>query len=225
MSEPTIEVEADPNAVTGNLVRDAMLRSAIQAYGTDLDALAAALPDDFKTDAKEVAAMAVAMGIEPVQVESKPEPDAPEGEPQLSITEAKQALAEWQHKTQLARTALRDADIACRQSRSELVSALNFFLIGGPQTPEQMKREYIASEQARKAQGAERHRPLTTHGPSVVDIGRAGQSSVNRNYAPKRRPDMMSGRRTYGIADSTARSGSGIIDTPGIVAVPRVSNE
>jgi hypothetical protein len=50
-------------SVTGNPARDLMLRQAIEAYGTDLDALKAALPGDFGTDQDEVDAMVAAISV------------------------------------------------------------------------------------------------------------------------------------------------------------------
>jgi hypothetical protein len=172
------------------------------------------VPGNEAEQAEPVAEPEPRKGVKAAEVESRP----------LSLVEAQAALNDWQVKTQLARTALRDADMAQRTARSKLVESLNFFLRGGPLTPEQMKREYLASEQQKRING-ERRGGRTGHGPSVFDHSRAHQSSVNRNYAPKRRPDMMTGRRTYSIADSVARSGSGIIDTPGIVAVPAAKSE
>jgi hypothetical protein len=234
-----------PDTITGNAARTAMLRKAIEKVGTELAAVQAALPGNFDTDQAELDVMLAAMNgsavedqpVEDQTVEDQTPPGAAieqssdddreqmhPAAPSLTLIEAQAALANWQHKAQLARSALRERDLEQRATRAKLVESINFFLRGGPISRDDLMREYLASEQRKRINGESR-RGRVAHGPSVVDIGRAGQSSVNRNYAPKRRPDMMTGRRTYSIADSVARSGSGIIDTPGIVAVPRVVSE
>src|SRR5579863_4359853 len=93
-------------SVTGSHLRDVMLWQAIEAHGTDLDVLTAALPGDFATDAEEISRMVEAM-TRGETVETPPSSsndDAAPEPPTLSLVEAQAALAHWQHKTQLART-------------------------------------------------------------------------------------------------------------------------
>jgi hypothetical protein len=216
-------------SVTGNPMRDAILRNALTSLDDhSLATVQAVLPGDFDLDQGELDAMLATMtaskdaAAEPVEAESVEAPEPPT----LSLSEANAALADWQHKTQLARMALSERDREQRAARAKLVEAINFFLRGNvTMTREQLQREHIASEQARKAAGAERHRPLTTHGPSVFDIGRAGHGhSVNRRYSPTRR-GLVPGQRAYSIEDSIRRSGSATVDLRGTAPVPAIKSE
>ena len=216
-------------SVTGNPVRDAILRNAIAGLDDhSFAAVQAVLPGDFDLDQQELDEMLATMTAgedAAAPVEAEPVEFAPEP-PTLSLLEANAALADWQHKMQLARVALRDRDLEQRTARGKLVEAINFFLRGNVTiSREQLQREHIASEQMRKAAGEARHRPLTTHGPSVYDIGRAGHgNSVNRRYSPTRR-GLLPGQRAYSLEGAIARSGSATVDTHGIAAVPAVKSE
>ena len=273
MSEPVF----DPTTVTGSADRDMMLRLAIGNNGADdLAAIQAALPEDFNTDAEEVAKMVEAMGLpkiegepappvegEPVTVEGEPTPtvdprDPVPGErgyeaaselppgavveqssgddgeqqhpadtdlpsPEMTLSEAQEVLADWQHKMQMARIALHDRTMEQKQTRSKLVESINFFLRGGPQSQDDLKREYLASEQQKRINGDTRRGRAPSHGPSVVDVGRAGRGgSINRRYGAVRR-GLLPGQRAYSLEGAMARSGSGIVDTGGLAKVPVVA--
>jgi hypothetical protein len=120
---------------------------------------------------------------------------------------------------------LRDRDIEQRTARGKLVEAINFFLNGNAtMTREQLMRDYIASEQQKRINGeGRRHRG--GHGPSAVDVGRAGHGgNVNQRYYPIRR-GLRPGERAFSLHEAVARSGSAAIDTHGIAAVPAVKTE
>jgi len=227
--------EFEEGTVTGRFARDILLRQAIIASGNDLEKIKAALPPDFGTDADEVAAMLATIEHPPGAVVEQSSGDdtrvehpadaEPLPSPDMSLDEARAVLNDWQVKLHAAK---QDADTKRREqqmARQKLVESVNFFLGNPTLTRDQLVREHLASEATRKASGAARHRPLTTHGPSAVDIGRAGHGgNVNRRYYPTRR-GLVPGQKAYSLADSVARSGSGIIDTHGTAQVPAVKTE
>lgn len=223
-------------SVTGNIARDVMLRKAVEAHAPDLAAIQAALPSNFDTDQAEVDLMLAHIGKPPLPpgavAQQSSEGDMENGHPAetdaepspaMSVEEANADLNDWQHKTQLARNALRDCETAVKTARGKLVEAISFFLTGNKTIGrDELIRQHLASEAAeRAARGGGRRGRAPSHGPSVVDIGRAGHGgNVNRRYQPTRRPDMMTGRRTYSLDGAIARSGTGMIDTHGKAPMP-----
>ena len=141
-----------------------------------IDAAATAIefegePEALPPQARAVAAANVA--AEPVATEPEAPPATPEAIERATVRRlaADQALAN-------ARVAVISAQNVERDARGKLAKAVGAFQSGFPQiTREQLMRDMIASEQARKAAGHTSH-PQSRPGKSVVDrvafYGRGG---------------------------------------------------
>ena len=136
--------------------------------------------------------------------ESGHTPTTPTAE--ISHGEALTAVREADQRAHDARAVLQDAEKAARLAKVRLETATVEFTTGivGGYSREQLQRDYIASEQARKHAGIEARRE-PSHGPSVFDLSRSGGSGrAGSPFAIKRRPvfDVATGRyvRPYGEA-------------------------
>jgi len=217
---------------TGNDLRDAMIRNAIQKVTErgdplNLPIVQMELPDDFDLSQAELNDFA-----------PKPKSGVPNGTPDgstasneavdgstvshdtvdeaddlppMTQAEAREMLVRLNDELSQERGNVITLTTRVRQARERVAKAIAAFQAGFvPVTREQLQREHIASEQARKAAGHPSMRGQSMPGPSVVDQAAfRGSRSVNRSYSPKyRRPGLwINGtfHRTYGSEVKGAR--------------------
>jgi len=231
------------NPERDTLLLDAIRKlRAEKGFEPSLRMVQSALPPDFDLDGKELGDMRAAMKrgatgamaaveapdtmneqVEPVgdPATAPVDPIAPGADhdphpvADLSHAEAAAALRDWERRLHAARQAINGLTHARQIARAELVKATHFFLTGNKTySREQLQRDHIASEQARKMAAAEQRGQIPPGMPSAYDLGRQGHgSNANRRYYPVRRG--LDGQRAFSLRDAQRLSGSAKVATDG----------
>jgi hypothetical protein len=227
---------------SGNALRDAGLIAVIeeaQASGEPITPANISLncrqkfnPSFVEVTATELAEAVASLAAREAEPEAQPDTvverqhlDEQPEPPTMTRAEAEQMVKDAQRNLFDVRRELADKVTAQKAARGALAAAVMSWQRGGApqQTREEMQREHIATEQARKLAGLSINgRASGPGGPSAYDMSRAGANgrSVNRRYSPTRR-GLLPGQRAFSLTDSIARSGSGRVDMKGNAAVPR----
>lgn len=168
---------------TGSISRDVMAMAAIleakKTHGIlNLANVAFALPPDFDLSQDELDGILANMGGDLPAVEPEAPPEASEPQdaadasaPSMTLDEARERLVKLQNELSAGRGSVLTLQSKLRTSRDKLAKAIQTFISGQkPITREQLQRDHIRSEQARKARGeALNGRGQAMPGPSVVD--------------------------------------------------------
>jgi len=195
------------------------MRAAMKRGATG--AMAAVEAPDTMSEQIEPAPVATAP-VEPIALgaDHDPHPVATDQDADLTHAEAAAALRDWERRLHAARQSIGELTHARSIARAELVKATHFFLTGNTAySREQLQRDHIASEQARKNELAAQRGQVPPGMPSAYDLGRAGHgSNANRRYYPVRRG--LDGQRAYSLRDAQRLSGSAKIATDGRALTP-----
>lgn len=213
-------------SVTGNPVRDEMIRAAVRQAQEDGKPVTVAvlglehLPGDFDLSQDELdgvlATMVAPQEAPAVADPLSAEPDAPaeaesaESEPALTMDEARDRLVRLQDALAEARGAVLTLAQRQRDARAKLSDAIVRFQTGFAKvTPTELLRQHVREQAELRAQGKNVRARVGQPGPSVVDqmayYSRGG--TVNRGNGPRWRRGAFA-VDSYGAPNTDPRRGA-----------------
>jgi len=223
------EIPYDPNSITGNAARDAMIVTAVNIARngdgvTTLPAIQIMLPGNFDLDEVELKNVIAAMDA-PEQVDTSgvvetppaPIPDEPQPEPPTMTHEEAQArIAALNEKLARLRAELERLSRCQRKARTDLAAAVQAFVTGQqPRTFDALVREELAANQQHRADvkaGLVPPRQYNQRGKSYIDR----MSSRGGSAEDHIRHQLARGKRRFQPGDRmvTLPDGRHVIQAP-----------